>query len=203
MAQTVSQPAVYASGLKHQLTLTFKTLKKLLKTFWWSYPHMFRSTHSTILRGSYAILCAATRLGSADLRLFIVCAVCGCMCLLSVLCMWLVLLSGWDLVTSHTHNTDDKHIQPQTAESVNQRKSAEPNLVAAQSTAYDPLRMVEWVDRNMQGQPHQNKFVSVLNVSVSWCFKVYKCMSWNKQQSGFELYVTDIISHLAGCLAWW
>jgi len=37
--------------IKHQLTLTFKTLKNVLKTFWWDYPYMFLSTHSTIFRG--------------------------------------------------------------------------------------------------------------------------------------------------------
>jgi len=31
--------------IKHQLTLTFKTLKNLLKTFWRGCPYMFRSTH--------------------------------------------------------------------------------------------------------------------------------------------------------------
>ena len=34
------------------------------------------------------MLCAVTRLGSADLRSLIVYAVCGCRCLSSVLCVW-------------------------------------------------------------------------------------------------------------------
>ena len=47
---------------------------------------MFRSTHSTIFRGRAYLLCAVTRLDSADVRLLIVFVVCGCMSLPSV-CM--------------------------------------------------------------------------------------------------------------------
>ena len=40
---------------------------------------------------------------------------------------------------THTHTqTDGKHIQPYTAKTINECKSAEPNLVTAQSTAYEP-----------------------------------------------------------------
>jgi len=59
-------------------------------------------------------------------------------------------------------------------------KTAEPNLVTAQSTAYEPPE-----DGRMSGPKHVGvsslkcfkQFFSVLNVNVSWCSKVYKCMS--------------------------
>jgi len=43
-----------------------------------------------------------------------------------------------DKSTNHTHTTDDKHIQPHTAQTINERISAELNLATAQSTAYAP-----------------------------------------------------------------
>ena len=49
---------------------------------------------------------------------------------------------------SHTQ-TDSKHIQPHTAQTINERKSAEPNLVTAQSTAYEPPE-----DGQMSGPKH-------------------------------------------------
>jgi hypothetical protein len=50
---------------------------------------MFRSTCLTIFRGAHAILCAVTRLDSADVCLLIVCVVCGRMSLPSV-CMYVL-----------------------------------------------------------------------------------------------------------------
>jgi hypothetical protein len=38
---------------------------------------------------------------------------------------------------SHTQ-TDGKHIQPHTAQTINERKLAEPSLVTTRSTAYEP-----------------------------------------------------------------
>jgi hypothetical protein len=74
--------------LKHQLTLTFKTLKnRLKKPFSDVTPTCFGPLIRPSSGGSYAVLCAVTGLGSADLRSLIVCAVCGCMCLSSVLCV--------------------------------------------------------------------------------------------------------------------
>jgi hypothetical protein len=58
--------------------------------------------------------------------------------------------------------------------------------VTAQSTASAPPE-----DGRMGRPKHAeatspnvfNKFLSVLNINVSWCFyTVYKCMGWNKQQ---------------------
>ena len=59
--------------------------------------------------------------------------------------------------TSHTYKTDDKHIQPHTALTINERKSAEPNLITAQSTAYEPPE-----DGRMSGPKHVEVFNSFL-----------------------------------------
>jgi len=98
--------------LEHQLTLTFKTLKNCLKHFSDDTPTCFGPLIRPSSGGSYAVLCAVTRLGSADLRSLVFYAVCGCMCLSSVLCVCVCVCVAGALVrvrahpdksTSHTH----------------------------------------------------------------------------------------------------
>ena len=183
--------------LKHQLRLTFKTLKKLLKKpFSDVTPTCFGPLIRPSSGGSYAVLCAVTRLGSADLRSLIVYAVCGCMCLSSVLCVWLVFLSGWDVVISqispwqehqpHTH-THKLTISIYSHILHNQRTQIS-RTQPSNSTKHGIWTPWEWSNEwteTCRGNVTKRfffKFFSVLNVNVSWCFKVCKCMRWNKQQ---------------------
>ena len=69
-----------------------------------------------------------------------------------------------DKSTSHTHKTDDKHIQPHTAQTINESKSAETNLVTAQSTVYEPPE-----DGRMSGPKH----VGVTSLKVFNSFLVF------------------------------
>jgi len=71
-----------------------------------------------------------------------------------VICAYLVFLPVGDLqITNrqeHQTRTDDIHMWPHTAQKykLKDRKSA-GGIVTAQSTAEDPLKMVEKKDRNM------------------------------------------------------
>ena len=71
--------------IKHQITLTFKTLKNLLKHFGGVAPTCFGLPIRPSSGGAYAVLCAVTRSDSADERSLIVCVVCGCMLMPSVM----------------------------------------------------------------------------------------------------------------------
>ena len=98
--------------------------------------------------GAHAVLCAVTRLDSADVRLLIDCVVCGCMSLPSV-CMYVLRSCLGEVWSFHGHilplqdlktyiQTDGKDIRPHTTETINKRTSAESNLVTAQSKACAP-----------------------------------------------------------------
>jgi len=187
--------------LKHQLTLTFKTLKKLLKNLLVTLP-LHVSVHSFDHPQGVHIPCFVLLLDGVPLicvrwlfvqYVLVVSVVCVAGALVRVRSGYGVhnQISPWQEDQPHTQ-TDGKQIQPHTAQTINERKSAEPNLVTAQSTAYEPPE-----DGRMSGPKHVGVtslkgfltvFFSVLNVNVSWCFKVYKCMSWNKQQCTFTLF---------------
>jgi len=138
---------------KHQLTLTFKTLKKLLKNISVEVtPTYFGPLIRPSWGGAYAILSAVTRLSSADLLSLIVLCGMWLYVLIVSLCAWPVVLSGWDLVmakhsitrshpdksTGHAHKltiSTYSHIPHKT---INERKSAELNRATALSTKYAP-----------------------------------------------------------------
>jgi hypothetical protein len=155
-----------------------------------------------------------------------------CVLIAGVACVWLVLLSGWELVmdyfvmcmgaervcragwrtqpalqtrsapihiteqsitrshpdksTSHTHATPAisthshiLHKQSTTQISGTQSSNSTKHGIWAPWGWSN-----EWTEicRDNVTKRFFNSFFSVLNVNMSWCFKVYKCMSWNKQQ---------------------
>jgi len=146
--------------LKHQLTLTFKTLKNCFKHFSDVAPTCFgplirpssggHMPYFVLLLDWVPLMCVRW-LCSMWLNVLTV-SLCVCVtgALVRVRSGYGIhnQISPWQEHQSHTQ-TDSKHRQPHTAQTINKRKSAESNLVTARSTAYDPLRMVEWVDRNM------------------------------------------------------
>ena len=75
--------------LKHQFTLILKTLKSILKHFSKVAATCFGTYLRPFSEGSWAVLCAVTKLNSVDVRSLCVCTVCGRMSLLSVcMCVW-------------------------------------------------------------------------------------------------------------------
>ena len=74
--------------------------------------------------------------------------------------------------------TDGNDIRPHTAQTYNERTSTESNLVTAQSTAHEHPE-----DGRKYGPKHVgatllkyfNMLLSVLNINVNLCFKMYIC----------------------------
>jgi len=71
---------------------------------------------------------------------------------------------------------------------INERTSAEPNLVTLQSKAWAPPengRIGRTKHVGATSPKRFNKFLSVLNVNVSWCFKVY-VSAWVRLNSNYS-----------------
>jgi hypothetical protein len=177
----------------------FKTLKNLLKTFWWSCSYIFWSTHWTIFRGR------TCRTSCSYQVWFCWCAFVDCLCgmWLYVDAVWLCVRVSWalvwvmsghgipwlDITRTRTQDTrsNRRHRHTATYHTNNQRmhnSGIRPGNCMKYGICAPP-------EDGLMGRPEHvgatspkcfKKFLSVLNVGVSWCFyTICKCMSWIKQ----------------------